>query len=144
MIKPGIEIRGVHATTIAMQKMVQGDAIKIHDGMILCGRAILRESQRLVPKDTLALLKSSRLTVEGTGLNTVCQVDYGGETAPYAWIVHYDPTKHHAPPTQSHYLTEAIHNTKVECQQILMRTMRSWLYQGTSQDRYADEPVGIL
>lgn len=130
MIKPSIQIRGVHAHIIALQKMVQGDAVKIRDGMDACAQIIYDESQYLVPVDKGPLKASGKKVVEGTGLNTTISVQYGGETAPYAWIVHYDPTKYHEHPTQDHYLSDAILITKDQCQKAIGRYMKDFLGQG--------------
>jgi len=123
MIKPNIQIRGIHAHILALGKMVQGDTIKVNAGMAVCSQIIFDESQYLVPVDKGFLKASGKVLVEGTGLNTVISIQYGGPTAPYAWIVHQDPTKHHDPPTQDHYLSDAILNTKAKCISVLQRVM---------------------
>lgn len=140
MIRPGLQIRGITASIVALDKMKEMDSIKIQTGMVLSGNLIYMESQKLVPKDTLALQKSGRRKVEGRGFFCQVTVDYGGETAPYAWVVHYDPTKYHAPPTQDHYLSDAVRNTKGACQILMNRSMRGWLYKGNSESLFSRDP----
>jgi hypothetical protein len=123
MIKPEIQIRGIHAHLLALGKMVQKDTINIRQGMDACASIIFAESQWLVPVAKGPLKASGKILVEGTGLNTVISIQYGGETAPYAWIVHQDPTKYHKPPTQAFYISDAILNTKAQCSAVLQRVI---------------------
>lgn len=135
MIRPDIQIRGVSSHIVALNKMRDLDSIRIDLGLRQCGKLIFDESQVLVPKDTLALMKSGKVDVEGTGFFASLAVSYGGDTAPYAFMVHYDPTMYHTPPEQDHYLSDAIRVTKQQCMDVLNRTMRSGVFMGTRDDR---------
>lgn len=130
MIKPSIEIRGISAYQFAHLKMQEITTINMRQGMELCAKLILDESQRLVPVEFGPLKASGVVQVEGTGLNATVVVQYGGETAPYAWIVHQNPLAFHAPPTQSHYVSDAVANTKEACQAIMNRKFHDLHVQG--------------
>lgn len=134
MIKPHIQIRGINATIVASQKMVQKDSINIVLGLNACADIIYMESQRLVPVNKGVLKMTGEKVVTGKGIGTQIAIQYGGELAPYAWVVHEDPTKFHTPPTQDHYLSDAIANTKGQCQTLMNRWMRSDVFQGLSSD----------
>lgn len=120
-VRTAIEVTGVRQIGYAGRKMAEGDAIRIIDGLRLCGELIYQYSQALVPIDSGALRDSARIVVEGRGLLATVTVEYGGRDAPYAWIVHEDMNAYHEPPTQAKYLSAAINMARDECAAILRR-----------------------
>lgn len=82
---------------------------RIDEALVTCAEVLLRKSQELVPVDTEALKKSGRVvTNDKKGLAAAATVEYGGPTAPYAFIVHERLGVYHAPPTQARYLADAV------------------------------------
>lgn len=133
MIKPSIRIRGINESVSALNRIKDVDVINIRIGVEECAKALYAETQRLVPVEFGPLKASGQVIVEGTGLNAVMVVQYGGETAPYAWIVHQDITKKHKPPTQDHYMTDAFLNLNRKFEEILGRQMSApYVQQGLS------------
>lgn len=66
-------------------------------------------SQRLVPKDTLALARSGYLEARQTQRGASISIGYGrGGNPSYAGIVHERMGVHHDSPTQAKYLEEAV------------------------------------
>lgn len=65
------------------------------------------KSQEYVPKDTLALAQSGRLTVEN-GPRPTAFITYGDEKAWYAALVHEYTWLNHEPPTRAKYLQAAL------------------------------------
>ena len=68
---------------------------------------IFDKSQEYVPKATLALMKSGRLTVT-KGPNPRAEITYGDAIAWYAALVHEQVWLNHAPPTRAKYLQAAM------------------------------------
>lgn len=124
-IRTNIKLTGMREVLFAGKKMVEEDGIRIADGLKLCQEKVYEISQELVPIETGALKHSAELVTEGRGLMAMSTIEYGGEGAPYAWIVHEDLLAYHAPPTQAKYLSHAVELARDECQQILKRQFYS-------------------
>lgn len=68
-------------------------------------QAIMNESKKIVPVDTGALKTSGRVdNPEITPSDITVTIGYGGPSAPYAEIVHEDPTANHSPGKTYKYL----------------------------------------
>lgn len=65
------------------------------------------ESQQRTPVDTGALRRSTRVTVDGQGRETVGTIAVGGPAAPYAVYVHENLSAHH-PIGQAKFLESTI------------------------------------
>jgi hypothetical protein len=68
---------------------------------------VFDKSQEYVPKATLALMHSGRLTVT-KGPSPSAEITYGDATAWYAALVHERVWLNHAPPTRAKYLQAAM------------------------------------
>lgn len=119
-------ITGVDATIQAGRKMKSHDGRNLKRGLESCLNVILRRAKFLVPKDTLALMNSGHVVItDGVGLNVTGTVEFGGPSAPHAFVVHERVGPYHAPPTRAHYLTAAVNDTRGTCTSILRRQMRA-------------------
>lgn len=128
-----LRINGVDVTLRAMRQVVEGHAQRIEDSIVSCANVVLRKSQKLVPVDTGALKSSGHVETNGKkGFAAEASVEYGGPTAPYAFVVHEDTLIPHDPPTTSKYLSKAVTATRGTCTAILKRQMM------------ASQPLGIL
>ena len=85
-----------------------------------CTHHVFKLSQRYVPKDTLALMKSGQEVYRPDRFGGVGTIFYGGPTAPYAGIVHEDLTKRHAEPTCAKFLERAVRESR-DAMSALMR-----------------------
>lgn len=124
-VRTNIRLTGVRELMQAGKKMVKEDTIRIADGLQLSAQLVFDISQELVPKDTLALMQSAQIEKEGVGLFATASVTYGGESAPYAFIVHEDTFAFHEPPTQAKFLSHAVELAYSDIQGILRRQFSS-------------------
>ena len=104
-----IRITGVDRVVKANGKASAEIKKRIDEALVTCAEVLLRKSQELVPVDTEALKKSGRVVAnDKKGLAAAATVEYGGPTAPYAFIVHERLGVYHAPPAQARYLADAV------------------------------------
>lgn len=110
------------AALSAVGKLRSAQAKRIEDSLTQCANIVLRESQRLVPKDTRKLEESARVVTTGKGFRAKSSVEYNTH---YAWPVHEDPDATHAPPTTYKFLTKAVAKTRGTCTALLKRQMNA-------------------
>lgn len=67
---------------------------------------VYHASQELVPLDKGPLKASGRVETKGSGEKTHSDVIYGDAEAPYAVVVHEDPTKRHGSEFNAYYAEE--------------------------------------
>jgi hypothetical protein len=102
-----LELRGVDAVVQNLQRLAQPKPHVLGEALRDEGNRIMNESVRLVPVDT-GLLRSTAAVEQPRQEGPIASVTlrYGGYgMAPYAAIVHNDPTMKH-PTGQSHYLQQ--------------------------------------
>lgn len=124
-VRTDIKVTGVKEAIFAGEKMKDHDGRKVRDGLLECLDVVFATSQKLVPRETGDLAASGRKMSEGQGFLFTAWVEYGGPTAPYAWIVHEDLMATHAPPTQAKYLSDAVLVNRAECARRVRRQFYS-------------------
>lgn len=101
-------ITGVEATIRGMQRMRQGDLVKMIDGVQRCVDIVYELSQKYVPVARGDLKASGDRVATGTGRGAEGIVVYGGPNAPHAFVVHERVEVPHAAPTSAKYVSRAV------------------------------------
>lgn len=124
-VRTNIQVTGVKEAIFAGDKMKDHDGRKVREGLLDCLDLIFDDSQRRVPKETGDLAASAKKMTHGAGFLFSAWIEYGGPSAPYAWIVHEDVVAEHAPPTQAKYLSDAVYLNREECARRVRRQFYS-------------------
>lgn len=118
----GMRVTGFEATLSGLEDMKKSEQRRLESAADKCSQIVFHRSQVLVPVDTTALKKSGkREKKRGPGGAPMWEISYGGPTAPYALWVHEDLSKHHAPPTQAKYVSQAVDDTRVVQEAMIQR-----------------------
>ena len=127
-----------------MLKMDFRDTVKLIDratskGPMIAGMMLykwnlkmLKETLRITPVDTGNLRASGHVTnpvVNGTVVST--EIVFGGDSAPYAFIVHERLDVYHRPPTQAKFLEATYKRFEKDVWDDINRTLRRAMYSGT-------------
>lgn len=114
-------ITGVEATIRGMKRMRAGDLVNMHAGVERCMVMIFDLSQRYVPVDKGPLKASGEHITVGTGKGAEGLVQYGGPTAPHAFVVHERTEVPHAAPTSAKYVARAVRERRAAMMSIMGR-----------------------
>jgi hypothetical protein len=117
-------VTGVSSFFKILERHKKDTGQKLEDGMLKYAMVVMKKGDYYCPKDTLDLVNSGHIIVEGKGLNVKFRVTYGGEDAPYALWVHEDLEKYHEPPTCAKWLERAIRETRGTGKSIVQRELQ--------------------
>ncbi len=95
-------------------------APKIADALRKCAGVAGRKSDYFVPKDTLALMQSKKITVTGKGFGARAVLSYSTH---YAIYVHENLDMPHAEPTCAKFLEKAVRLTRGTQASIIKREL---------------------
>lgn len=102
-----VSVSNIGATIERLRKANLSSVNQVTKAMRNAAEFVFAESQRLVPKETFALMKSGRIEeLYGANYTTSLEIIYGDESAPYALYVHEDPLKAHGVAFNSAYADE--------------------------------------
>jgi hypothetical protein len=119
------EIQGVSRLLQVFENRRKQAPLELREKLHDAGDVILAKALYYVPKDTLALAKSGRVSVAGDAVTDKMEVtvefggDVDGTVLDYVVFVHEDMEAYHAPPTCAKFLTRAYRETKAEVAKII-------------------------